>query len=129
MNSRNKKIINRPYLRDTRKQLRQNLTPAEAALWDIIKNKQIDGRKFRRQVSIENYIVDFYCAEEKLVIELDGSVHNHPEVAENDKYRDERLRDLGYSVLRFENEDVFKLMEWVRDEIKKCFKWPPKIGA
>ncbi|MCB0699129.1 MAG: DUF559 domain-containing protein [Chitinophagales bacterium] len=45
-----------------------------------------------------------------------------PEVAENDKYRDERLQDLGYTVLRLENQDVFKLTEWVEDEIKKCFK-------
>lgn len=119
---RNEPIINRSYLRETRKQLRNNLTPAEAALWNLLRNKQLDGHRFRRQVSIENYIVDFYCAEIRLVIELDGSVHNHPTIAESDKSRDERLTDLGYTVLRFENKDVFDLTDWVLDEIRKCFK-------
>lgn len=115
-------VKNVSYLRDTRKELRNNPTPAEAAFWELVKNKKIDGRKFRRQVSIENYIVDFYCAEEKLVIELDGAVHSHPQVAENDQHRDERLTDLGYTVLRFENKDVFSLPEWVVAEIKSRFK-------
>lgn len=118
----NKQIKNLPHLRDIRKMLRKNLTPAEATLWNMLKGKQLEGRKFRRQTSIENYVVDFYCAQERLVIELDGSVHSHPAVAENDKYRDERLQDLGYTVLRFENKDVFKLPDWVLDEIKKHFK-------
>jgi very-short-patch-repair endonuclease len=114
-------IKNVTYLGEFRRILRKNVTPAEAALWNLLKNKQLDGRKFRRQVSIENYIVDFYCAEEKLVIELDGSVHNHPAVAENDMHRDQRLQDLGYTVLRFENKDVFQLEEWVLQEIKSRF--------
>ena len=63
-------IKNVTYLSDLRLALRKTLTPAEAALWNLLKNQQLDGRKFRRQVSIENYIVDFYCAEEKLVIEF-----------------------------------------------------------
>jgi len=114
-------IKNVSYLKETRKELRRNLTPAEAALWSLIKNRQIDGRKFRKQFSIENYIVDFCCPEEKLVIELDGSVHSHPAVAENDKHRDQRLSDLGYTVMRFENKDVFELEEWVLDEIRSSF--------
>lgn len=117
---RNKKIINRSYLRDTRKKLRKNLTPAEAAMWKMLQNKQLNGKKFRRQVSIENYIVDFYCAEARLIIELDGEVHNHPAIAENDQYRDERLRDLGYTVLRFENKDVFNMPDWVMSEVERC---------
>ena len=115
-------IKNVSYLTTTRKQLRNNLTPAEAALWNLLKNKQLNGYRFRRQVSIENYIVDFYCPEIRLVVELDGSVHNHPQIAENDKNRDERLTDLGYTVLRFENKDVFELTDWVLEEIRKCLK-------
>ena len=114
-------IKNVSYLTARRKELRHNLTPAEAALWDLIKNKQLDGRKFRKQTSIENYIVDFYCPEEKIVIELDGSVHNHPSSVEKDKLRDERLTTLGYKVLRFENQDVFNLTDWVPAEIRKLF--------
>lgn len=119
---RNKQIMNLSYLKDRRRDLRNNLTPAEAALWTLLKGKQLEGRKFRRQTSIEHYIVDFYCPEEKLIIELDGSVHNHPAVAENDQHRDARLHDLGFTVLRFENKDVFQLTDWVLDEIKKHFK-------
>lgn len=114
-------FMNLSYLAETRRNLRNNLTPAEAALWQLLKNKQLDGRRFRRQVSIENYIVDFFCPQEKLVIELDGAVHNHPGVAENDKHRDERLTSLGFKVLRFENKDVFQLTDWVLDEIRKRF--------
>ncbi len=119
---RSGQIKNLTYLKDNRRDLRKTLTPAEAALWELVKNKKLDGRKFRKQVSIENYIVDFYCAEERIVIELDGEVHNHPQVAENDLHRDARLTDLGYTVLRFENKDVFNLTDWVLDEIRSKFK-------
>ena len=113
--------MNLSHLTDTRRVLRNNPTPAEVALWQLLKNKQLDGRKFRRQVSIENYVVDFFCPQENLVIELDGAVHDQPTVAENDKYRDERLADLGFKILRFKNQDVFTLTDWVLSEIRKCF--------
>lgn len=119
---RKHKVKNQSYLTSTRKQLRNNGTPAEAALWSFLKSSQLDGRKFRRQASIENYIVDFFCPAERLIIELDGAVHAHTTVAENDKYRDERLQDLGYTVLRFENKDVFQLTDWILDEVRKHFK-------
>lgn len=117
-----KQVKNERYLTDTRKELRNNGTPAEAALWNLLKGKQLEGRKFRRQASIENYIVDFFCPTERLIIELDGSVHNHPAVAENDMHRNEWFKDMGYTVLRFENKDVFKKTDWVLEEIRKCFK-------
>lgn len=62
----------KPTLRNNRKELRQNLTSAEAFLWKHLQNKKFEGRKFRRQHSIDNFIVDFYCTSEKLIIELDG---------------------------------------------------------
>jgi very-short-patch-repair endonuclease len=67
-----RKIINHPNRKEYRRRLRNNLTPAEATLWLALKNKQLAGRRFKRQVSINHYIVDFYCPSEKLVIELDG---------------------------------------------------------
>jgi very-short-patch-repair endonuclease len=70
-----KQIFNRGYLKKARRDLRKNLTPAEATLWLMLKNKQLEGRRFRRQFSIGNFIVDFYCPSEKLVIELDGANH------------------------------------------------------
>lgn len=69
------KLFNRHYLKNKRKDLRHNLTPAEAALWSLLNKKQLEDRKFRRQHSIGNYIVDFYCPAEKLAIELDGEGH------------------------------------------------------
>ena len=111
-----------PKLQNNRKQLRENLTPAEAALWSLLNKKQLHGRKFRRQHSIENFIADFYCAEEKLIIELDGEVHNDPLQATYDAARDERLRELGYKVLRFENKMVFQHSEAVIEAIVTAFK-------
>ena len=66
------KLNNLNYLKDTRNHLRKNMTEAELVLWEVIKDKKLNGRKFRRQHSIGYYIADFYCSTEKLIIELDG---------------------------------------------------------
>jgi very-short-patch-repair endonuclease len=71
-------LFNRKSLKFFRSSLRNKSTSAEAVLWNILKSKKLNARKFRRQHSIGNYIVDFFCASEKLVIELDGSPHNQP---------------------------------------------------
>ena len=71
------KLHDRNYLRKYRKSNRKSLTPAEAVLWNYLKRRKLDGRKFRRQHSIGNYIVDFYCANETLIVELDGLVHQN----------------------------------------------------
>lgn len=116
------RIHNKKSLKKIRKELRNNLTSAEATLWSFLKKKQINGRKFRRQHSIENYIVDFYCPSEKLVIELDGAGHYTPFGDREDFVRDQRLNDLGIKVLRFENEEIFKNIEGVIDVIKSKFE-------
>jgi len=108
-------------LKEYRKNLRKNLTPAEATLWRALKSSQLEKRKFIRQHSIENYIVDFYCPAEKLIIELDGQVHFNPGASVNDFERDERLRKLGYTVLRFENKILFQDMEGVLTFIASHF--------
>lgn len=110
-------IKNVSYLKERRRELRNNLTPAEAAMWKLLQNSKLQGRKFRRQHSIENYIVDFYCPTAKLIIELDGEVHNNPIAHQHDYERDEQLRYLGYTVLRFENKLVFEQQEAVLDAI------------
>lgn len=115
-------IKNVSYLKNRRKELRQNLTPAEAAIWKLLQTQKFKGKKFRRQHSIENYIVDFYCAAEKLIIELDGAVHNTQDAAEADYNRDEYLRQLGYKVLRFENKLVFEHTDWLLEQIVSDFK-------
>ncbi|MGB5941584.1 MAG: endonuclease domain-containing protein [Leeuwenhoekiella sp.] len=115
-------IHNRKELESQRKHLRSHLTPAEAFLWNHLKKKQLNGRKFRRQHSIKNFIVDFYCAAEKLIIELDGQPHCIPTAEEYYNWRTDRLEQLGFTVLRFENRMVFDFLPSVLKEIEDHFK-------
>jgi very-short-patch-repair endonuclease len=116
-----KKIFNKKELEPRRKELRNNSTYAEVFFWQQIKKSQLEGRKFRRQTSIGSYIVDFYCPEEKIVVELDGEVHFNEEVIKYDKERTEYLESIGLRVIRFENQDVLKNTEYVMNTIKKLF--------
>jgi len=116
------KIHNLKRLEKFRKKLRKSLTPAEAVLWNAIKNKQLEGRKFRRQHSIGNYIVDFYCPSEKLVIELDGAGHFTYEGSQKDEKRDNYLNSLGIKVIRFENRDLKNNLDAVLKVISESFK-------
>src|SRR5216684_1383025 len=84
------------------KQLRREMTPAERALWMVLRRNALDGFHFRRQQVIEGYIVDFYCDAAKLAIELDGSVHE--EQGEYDELRDEVIARQGVRFLRIPNE-------------------------
>jgi very-short-patch-repair endonuclease len=118
---KNNNLFNRKDLKSLRSSLRKRSTSAEAALWNILKSRNFEGRKFRRQHSIGNYIVDFYCPSEKLVIELDGDAHGDYYKIEEDKIRDKYLEDLGSTVLRFENRFVFQEPEYIKDEIRKVF--------
>jgi len=97
------------------------MTPAEALLWTHIKARQLGGRRFNRQFSIGNYIVDFYCHRERLVIELDGAVHMNPRAREKDRKRDRHLGSMGYRILRFENKMVFDHLPFVLAEIETSF--------
>jgi very-short-patch-repair endonuclease len=115
-------IHNRKELENLRKSLRKNLTPAEATLWSLIRGKQLDGRKFRRQHSVDKYVLDFYCASEKLAIELDGEPHFTDEGIKRDDQRTEYLNTQKIKVLRFENDEIFQSPEGVLAGIKKHFK-------
>mgnify|MGYP002712938025 CR=1 FL=1 len=117
-----KNIHNQKHLKENRKELRSNLTSAEATLWKSLQKKQLKGRKFRRQHSIENYIVDFYCASEKLIIELDGAIHLEFSKQNQDYERDIHLKELGFKILRFENKLVFERLNEVLEEISNHFK-------
>jgi very-short-patch-repair endonuclease len=117
-----RELHSRSYLKEKRSELRSSLTPAEAILWSAIKSRKLHGRKFRRQHSIDNFIVDFYCAEENLIIELDGQGHYKPGAAFADGERDERLKHLGFLVIRFENKLVYSHIEGVLEEIASYFK-------
>lgn len=116
------KIHNRKSLKDYRRELRNNLTPAEATLWRLLKGKQLRGRKFRRQHSIGNYIVDFYCPLEKLAIELDGDHHFTSGGYEIDREKMDYFSKYGIRVIRFENDEVFRATEAVINTIINEFK-------
>ena len=115
-------LHNKKELLENRRALRKNLTPAEAFLWKQLKGKQLDGKKFAKQHSIGNYIVDFYLASDKLIIELDGEVHQNPTAADYDEKRTDYLQSLGFTVIRFENKMVFDNLASVLMEIKENFK-------
>ena len=120
-----KRIHNNKEKIQLRRSLRKRLTPAEAFLWNALKAKQLAGRKFVKQHSIGNYIVDFYCALEKLIIELDGEGHLNPAAIEYDFKRTKYLNGLGYKVLRYENRMVFDCLTSVLTQIQENFKEEP----
>jgi cyclase len=103
--------------------LRNNMTHAETILWGHLKGNQL-GRKFRRQHPLGIYIADFYCHQHKLIIELDGSVHDIPEVAANDIVRQNNLELDGFTVLRFNNHDIYNQLELVLTTIKNELSSP-----
>ena len=116
------RVFNRKYLKQKRKDLRNKPTRAEAFLWGYLKGSKFEERKFRRQTSIKSFIVDFYCPDESLVIELDGEPHFSEEAINYDKERTKKLEKLGLKVIRFQNQDVLYNLENVLNEIKKSFK-------
>ena len=119
----NERPNSRPYLETFRTSLRKNLTPAEATLWKAIHRSQLDGRKFRRQHSVGNYILDFYCPTERLAVELDGQVHRNDIAEIQDYERKLFLNYYGIKVIRFENFLVFDELEYVLARIKSFFGW------
>src|SRR6516165_6042296 len=86
--------------------MRRSHTLAERHAWHLLRDRRAVGLKFRRQVPIGDFIVDFYCDELKLVIEIDGDVHNEAVHTQRDETRDKKLKELGYTVLRFPNAIV-----------------------
>jgi very-short-patch-repair endonuclease len=104
-----------PVIRERARELRQSLTNAERRLWTRLRNRQLGGHKFRRQHPIDRFIVDFYCAAQQLVVEIDGD--SHAEQIDYDRARTMRLNEQGCRVLRFTNEQVYKHLDAVLEEI------------
>jgi very-short-patch-repair endonuclease len=109
---KNINLFNRKGLKSFRSSLRNKSTSAEAALWNILKSKNLDGRKFRRQYSIGSHIVDFCCPSEKLIIELDGAPHGEYHRIQEDENRDKYIESLGFTVTRIENRVAFQEPEF-----------------
>jgi len=111
-------FINIKELKDLRRQLRKNSTEAEQILWTHLRGSKL-GVKFCRQLSIGRYIPDFCCRSLRLIIEVDGDVHNTPETLENDSIRSDVLEGIEYKILRFTNQEVLTNIYKVLSEIKK----------
>lgn len=103
--------------------LRNNMTPAEILLWGHLKGCQL-GAKFRRQHPLGIYIADFYCHQHKLVIEVDGNIHDIPEIAIQDVERQLSIENDGIKVIRFKNEEIFSQLEKVLETIKQTISSP-----
>ncbi|MSP52830.1 MAG: endonuclease domain-containing protein [Gammaproteobacteria bacterium] len=104
-------------LQHFKRQLRTNQTDAESMLWYNLRAKRFCNFKFRRQVQIRKYIVDFVCHEHKLIIELDGGQHNETLIRLKDNVRTKVLESEGYNVIRFWNHDVLQNRDAVLDKI------------
>ena len=113
------------------KELRKNMTEFEQKLWYYLRAKRFLGLKFKRQVPIGNYIVDFFCKEARLIIELDGSGHIQENKIKYDIKRDEYLKNLGYKVLRIYNnefKEIDNVLEYIRINLPSPLIPPPEGG-
>jgi len=123
------KIFTKTKIKERRRELRHNLTRAEAILWNHLKQKQICGQRFLKQYSIESFIVDFYCPKLRLVIEVDGETHLTDKELEYDKIRQDKIEKLNIIFLRFTNGDVYNGLDLVLEKIElkvnEMMKTPP----
>ena len=112
-------------IKETVRRLRKDQTPEEAKFWQLVRNKNIDGKKFVRQYPIEFeiddkkrfFVADFYCHQHKLVVELDGGIHKNQK--DYDSLRTYIIERLGYTVIRFSNDEVKYETDFVIERLKK----------
>ena len=109
--------MNKTEIRNLSKNLRKNQTEAEQILWSKLRSRQLSGFKFRRQHPLDHYILDFYCSETHLAIEIDGGQHIEKENIERDNDRTAYLNQKGIRVIRFWNNDVIEHLDEVLTEI------------
>src|SRR5215813_6196461 len=120
MTKRDINLINIPPLKARRRELRNNPTAAEAILWRYLQRRQLLRKKFRRQYSIGRYIVDFFCVDCDLAVELDGAPHFRELGAEYEAERTAFLEGLGIELIRFENRVVYQNIEAVLETIREA---------
>ena len=114
-------MARRHFLTSRSRKLRHNSTDAERKLWSVLRNRQLNGFKFRRQVEIDGYVADFLCAEMRLIIEVDGGQHT----PERDARRTAFLESQGFRIIRFWNHDVLQNLDGVWMTIAEALSTPP----
>ena len=112
----------RPSLKETARRLRNNNTLGEILLWKKMRNKQMLNYDFHRQKPIDQFIVDFFCHELSLAIEIDAGSHDGEEAHEKDEARQKHLESLGVKFLRFKETDVRRNIRSIEDEIEEWIK-------
>jgi very-short-patch-repair endonuclease len=115
----NKYLYNDPSAKLDRRRLRKNATDAERKLWSILRSRRMAGLKFFQQYSVGSYILDFYCPEQRLAIEVDGGQHADVYSQQHDAHRNRYLRELNIRVIRFWNNDVLQNIEGVGKKIRE----------
>ena len=110
-------LYNKNSEKEKRRKLRQDIVKAEKIIWDKIRNRQIEDCKFRRQYSVDKFVIDFYSPILKLAIEIDGESHFQDGVAEYDRKRQSYIEYLGITFLRFTNNDVYDNLDAVLESI------------
>jgi very-short-patch-repair endonuclease len=115
-------MMNDELQKNRRRSLRRHMTAAERTLWGKLRSRRLENHKFQRQTSIDQYIVDFYCAEKKLVLEIDGDVHGFNRQRRLDQKRQQYLESLGFTILRFTNEEIKNSIEGVLRSILERLK-------
>ena len=123
MSPKSKGKTTQPYVIAAR-ELRQEPTEAEKILWEALRGKRLNGLKFRRQHPYEHYVLDFFCVEYQLAVELDGSVHGILDQAAYDEERTSFLNEHGLRVIRFRNEEVKKNLSSVLQRIVEATNKP-----
>ena len=108
--------------------LRRALSPPELALWEVLRGRKLDGLKFRRQHPIGPYVLDFFCAEVRLAVEVDGAVHGDPDRMRRDARRNAFLRHQGVRILRLPARDVLENLDGAAAMIARAAQNPSSIG-
>ena len=109
------------------RELRQEMTRPEQLLWERLRNRQLSGLKFRRQHPLGPFITDFYCTEKRMVLEIDGDIHDLQR--EQDEQRTRQFEEFGYRVIRFQNQEIETNIGLVLKKILEACKLPsPRIG-
>ena len=129
------RIFNKIIEKEKRRYLRNNSTKTEKLVWQYLRRRHVMGYKFRRQYGVYQFVLDFYCPELKLAIEIDGPTHIGEDAQKYDEYRQNKIEELGIVFLRFTNEEVYSKLDWVIEEVGRKVtqlttpKPPPKIGG
>jgi very-short-patch-repair endonuclease len=109
----------KPVIYRNARELRHTETEAEKKLWPFLRNRKLNGKKFRRQHPMDDYVLDYYCHECRLAIEVDGGIHNDKMNSQYDEARTKTLNELGIKVIRVRNEDVLNNIDRVLQKIVK----------